>query len=584
MIPRDPNARTHLLTVVLEDYFQVAPLENVVQTGQWYRFEKHVADNTRKALDLLDEYHARATFFVLGWIADEMPEVVREVAARGHEVASKGYYHRSLSQMSPEEFRDDVVRSREAIERACDRRVHGYRIAQGWFQPNDLWALDVLARAGYTYDSSLRPIYWRFARQPWRRVVHRHRCDEGELWEVPLSTWSIAGWSLPIAGGNYMRQFPHALVRRAVAAWDRKHDAPFVMYFHVWELDPDQPRINAAPLLERVRQYRNLDRMEGVIRHYLERYRFTAIAEHLGLASETATATDAPTGTRHDSATNAPAVAEDVARPGTPVTIVVPCFDEEMILPYLANTLASVEAALSPTYVPEFIFVDDGSTDGTWGTLQQIFGGRTNCVLLRHDRNRGVAAAILTGLRNAGTEIVCSVDCDCTYDPHQLRLLIPLLDEGVDLVTASPYHPDGQVRNVPSWRLFLSRRLSGLYRLVLRQKLATYTSCFRVYRRQAVADLKLRDEGFLGVAEILGLVDLRGGRVVECPAVLEVRLLGRSKMKILKTILGHLKLLVRLGALRVSRRKPPESSGAAAGSPSAVPVAGKNSDPRRKVT
>jgi dolichol-phosphate mannosyltransferase len=118
------------------------------------------------------------------------------------------------------------------------------------------------------------------------------------------------------------------------------------------------------------------------------------------------------------------------------------------------------------------------------------------------------------------------------------------------MVTASPYHPDGRVNNVPSWRLFLSKRLSALYRIVLPEKLFTYTSCFRVYRKSAMEGLELREGGFLGVAETLGLVALKGGRVAECPAVLEVRLLGRSKMKVLRTMAGHLRLLIRLGKAR----------------------------------
>jgi hypothetical protein len=131
-----------------------------------------------------------------------------------------------------------------------------------------------------------------------------------------------------------------------------------------------------------------------------------------------------------------------------------------------------------------------------------------------------------------------------------------MLEDGVDLVTASPYHPQGKVFNVPAWRLSLSKGLSRLYRLVLDHKLATYTSCFRVYRRGAVMGLPVKAGGFLGVAEMLGLLDLAGGRIVECPAALEVRLLGRSKMKIARTMAGHLRLLARLAAARYRRRDP----------------------------
>ena len=168
---------------------------------------------------------------------------------------------------------------------------------------------------------------------------------------------------------------------------------------------------------------------------------------------------------------------------------------------------------------------------------------------MRHDVNRGVAAAILTGVGGADTEVVCSIDCDCTYDPRQLAEMIPKLEDDVAVVTASPYHPSGRVANVPGWRLLLSRTLSFLYRRAFRQKLYTYTSCFRVYRRSQVKDLHLRESGFLGVAETLILLDRDGKRIVEHPAVLEVRLLGHSKMKLMRTIAGHLRLLGRMAGL-----------------------------------
>jgi hypothetical protein len=333
-------------------------------------------------------------------------------------------------------------------------------------------------------------------------------------------------------------------MQRAVAKWIATHDAPFLMYFHVWELDPNQPRIRAAPLRERIRQYRNLDKMEEIVRHYLEHYEFGGVADYLGLPREKRGIAREIAGSDEVSA-----VHFDPER--LRVSVVVPCFNEEIILPYLSNTLKSVERAIGGHYDLHFIFVDDGSTDGTWPALREVFGNRANCTLVRHGKNKGVAAAILTGIDAAESEVVCSIDCDCTYDPHQLETLIPMLTEDVDMVTASPYHQDGVVKNVPEWRLFLSKSLSRLYRLVLSHRLATYTSCFRVYRRSAVADLCLTEGGFLGVAEILGRLDLSGGVIVECPAVLEVRLLGRSKMKTLKTIFGHLRLLSRLTVRKV---------------------------------
>src|SRR5262249_45432502 len=154
----------------------------------------------------------------------------------------------------------------------------------------------------------------------------------------------------------------------------------------------------------------------------------------------------------------------------------------------------------------------------------------------------------------ARTEIVCSIDCDCTYDPSQLACLVPALTTHTDLVTGSPYHPAGRVFGVPTWRLFLSRTASYLYRRVLRQKLHTYTSCFRVYRRSAVLQLDLKCNGFLGIAELIGKLDLNGFTIAECPANLTARAHGVSKMKTTRVLVGHLFLLCELLVLRAQRQ------------------------------
>ncbi len=236
----------HILTIALEDYYQVGAFNHVIQRGQWYRFERRIEYSTNRTLDLLDQFHARATFFVLGWIADTMPELIRQVADRGHEIASKGYYHRNIGQLTPSEFRDDLSRAREALERAAGTQILGYRVADSWFQPNDLWALDVLAEEGYEYDSSIGPILRTYHAEPWRRFAHLHRYGERTLWELPISTADVFGFLIPIAGGNYFRQLPHHWVRRSVASWARTYTAPYVMYFHTWELDPNQPKIASA--------------------------------------------------------------------------------------------------------------------------------------------------------------------------------------------------------------------------------------------------------------------------------------------------------------------------------------------------
>ena len=191
--PFDARAPRHIITVALEDYFHVGAFNRLVQRGEWYRFESRLEQGARRTLDLLDARGVKATFFALGWVADTMPELVREIAERGHEIASKGYYHRHITQMTPGEFVDDLARAREALERASGRRVHGYRVAHESLRPEDLWVLDVLVGEGYSYDSSIAPRGRRFANEPFRRFVHRHESGSGALWEFPISSIRIAG-------------------------------------------------------------------------------------------------------------------------------------------------------------------------------------------------------------------------------------------------------------------------------------------------------------------------------------------------------------------------------------------------------
>ena len=552
-MPARPD-RPHVLTVALEDYFQVGAFRRFVRREQWYRFETRLEHNVLQTLALLDRYDAKATFFVLGWVARRYPGLVRLVADAGHEVASNGYYHRGARDLSPGEFRDDALRAKEAVERASGRAVLGYRLADGWLRPADLWALDELAAAGFAYDSSLAPMGRDFAGQPARRFAHRHEAGKRSIWELPVSTGGALGYRMPVAGGNYLRQLPLWATRRAVAAWEAEGAGPLVAYFHVWELDAEQPRLSVGSRLTQARHYRNLDRMHGRVAALLAGRRFGTAAAYLGLdqpAREPSGESAADTGAHPRPAAPTRTLFPE---PPTPVTVVVPCYNEAESLRYLANTLARVRDSLADRYEVRYVIVNDASTDGTAAGLGVYFRDFARCQVVHHERNSGVASAIASGLRRADTELCASIDCDCSYDPLKLAEMLPLLTPGVDIVTASPYHPRGEVRNVPAWRLALSRGAAWLYRRVLKHQLATYTSCFRVYRRSSVAGLPLRHGGFLGIAELLGRVDLAGGRIAECPATLEVRVLGRSKMKVARTVIGHVGLLLTLAKARLTGR------------------------------
>ncbi len=534
--------KRHLLTVLVEDYFHVGAFENLIQQRNWSHFEPRYERNTLKTLDLLDDLNTKATFFVLGWIAEQNPKLLREIVSRGHEVASRGFYHRSLKNLTNEEFREDLRKTNQAIEDACGQKIVGYRSAEKINFEQNSWIFDVLAEEGFVYDASFLPTRKDTKN---RRFAHQIHTNGKAIWEFPYSTRNLGLGLLPISGGNYFRQIPYTLMRKLVEDWTNKYEEPFLMYFHVWELDAEQPRINAASRYNQVRHYRKLDKMEWIIKENLQKYDFTTVSEFLGLESQVQSPKSKVQSPNYAIANRK----SQIANQG--VSVVIPCYNEETALPYLANTLRSVEAELNKTgYQANFIFVDDSSKDNTFNILHELFGKKENVKIVKHDKNQGVAAGIMTGLREAKTEIVCSMDCDCTYDPHELSKMIPLLTDDVDMVTASPYHKNGGVRNVPNWRLFLSKGASFLYARTLHTKLSTFTSCFRVYRKSSVVDLPIEEKGFLGVAEMLGRLDLLGGKIVEFPAVLEVRLFGFSKMKTARTIFGHLKLLAKLSKQR----------------------------------
>jgi hypothetical protein len=328
-----------------------------------------------------------------------------------------------------------------------------------------------------------------------------------------------------------------------------------VLYFQSWELDPEQPRIDGAGWTTRVRHYRNLDRMPERLRHYFARYDFGGISDWIGVPVLDAPQPRAAAPIRIVPARRAPALLPPArGLPRLAVSVVIPCYNEERALPYLANTLRRLEETLGSAYDLRFFFVDDGSVDGTPGVLRKLFADWANVTVLRHSRNRGVAAAIGTGLVAATTEIVCSMGCDCALDPHELARMIPRLRLGVDLVIASPYHPEGAVSRTATWQLALSHTLAAMYRRVLTHKLHTYTNCFRVHRRSRMLAIPTRRTGPVGLTESLARLDLEGGAIVEHPVRQDARIFGRSNASVARSVVGHLGLLAELAWRRVRGR------------------------------
>ncbi len=234
------------------------------------------------------------------------------------------------------------------------------------------------------------------------------------------------------------------------------------------------------------------------------------------------------------------------------VTVVIPAYNEQESVTHLADCLTEFKTQSAGQYEFKFVIVDDASQDDTISKIGEVFSEWQDFEIVRHKENQGVAAAIMTGIRHADTPLVASMDFDCTYRPVQMLNLLPMIGQA-DVVTGSPYHPDGEVKNVPEWRLIFSRGASWAYRRVMKNKLHTYTSCFRVYRRNSVSDLKLRNGGFVGVVELLWRISCRDGEVVEVPATLDVRKFGQSKMRIIQVTLQHLRLLSLAMSYRICR-------------------------------
>ncbi len=282
-----PMTGKHIFSVDLEEYFQVHAFEGIVKRDEWDVIPSRVEMGTLRLLDLLERTGNRATFFTLGWIADRHPDLLRRVSRAGHEIACHGYGHRRLTEMTPEEFRADLQRSRRSLQSATGKPVLGYRAPMFSLGPGMEWVFDILIDEGFTYDSSLFPI--RRSGYGFAGVnpdVHYIERPGGRLLEIPMTTTIVAGVRLPAAGGGWFRQLPYALTRSGFRRCERLGN-PGMFYIHPWELDPDQPRI-PVPVLQRIRHYRGLRRMESRLERLLREFRFTTVEERLQLGGREA--------------------------------------------------------------------------------------------------------------------------------------------------------------------------------------------------------------------------------------------------------------------------------------------------------
>lgn len=260
---RKADALLNAMSVDIEDWFQVGAFETVIDRGDWDQLEHRVEQNTQAVLSLFDEAEIKATFFILGWVAERYPALMRQIIAAGHEIANHGYDHARVFTLSPDQFRADLDRSRKLLEDSSGQRVIGYRAPSFSIDQRTPWAHEILAEQGYEYSSSVAPIrhdHYGWAGSPrfaWKPVV------QSGLIELPVTTVNAGGRMLAAGGGGFFRLLPYALYQQSIRKMQRDDGHGAIFYFHPWEIDPEQPRVRDAPIRSKLRHYTNLKGMRA---------------------------------------------------------------------------------------------------------------------------------------------------------------------------------------------------------------------------------------------------------------------------------------------------------------------------------
>ncbi len=287
----------NVLTFDVEEHFQVEAFYGVIPREEWPVRQSRLMMNMLKILDLLDEYDVKATFFILGWIAERYPHLVAMMKSRGHEIASHGYGHDSLKRLDKESFRADIIRSQEAIRNAASVEVTGYRAPTFSAESKREWIWETLVELGFEYDSSIYPIKHDLYGEPDApQYPYEMKTSNGSLLEIPPTTYTMFGKRLPACGGGSFRLFPYWYTKRAICAYNSK-GYPAMIYLHPWEIDPAQPREAKAGFKSRLRHYTNLSGVEYKLRRLLHDFELGSVRD-VYMTANTKVATDAAGSTR----------------------------------------------------------------------------------------------------------------------------------------------------------------------------------------------------------------------------------------------------------------------------------------------
>jgi polysaccharide deacetylase family protein (PEP-CTERM system associated) len=276
----NPGRPKNIFSVDLEDYYMVSVFSRKIRFEDWDKYEGRIEKNTIRLLDLLDRYDVRGTFFVLGWVAKKYPELVRTIHSNGHEIASHGYNHKPVFDMTPEEFGRDLNLSRDILQDTIGERIYGYRAPSYSITRKSFWAIEVLIEEGFRFDSSIFPIrhdfygYPEFERYP----VTLRKEGSGQILEIPLSTIRIMGQNMPFGGGGYFRLYPLKITEWSINHLNIREHMPAIFYLHPWELDSEQPRVNVSRI-RNLRHRLNIAKSEYRIMQLLKTFQFCSVQE-----------------------------------------------------------------------------------------------------------------------------------------------------------------------------------------------------------------------------------------------------------------------------------------------------------------
>lgn len=273
---------TNVLTVDLEEWFVVEIFADRIDPSEWESLPSRVEHSGYLILEALEERKARATFFVLGWVAERHPGLIKDIAHAGHEIACHSYWHRRVDLLTPEVFREDTARALEAIERAGGVRPRGYRAPSWSINSEAVWALDILADLGFHYDSSVFPVkhdIYGDVKAP-QRLAKLNLSNGRSILEFPASTVRLFGRNLPVAGGGYLRHSPYWYSSMMIRRLNREGH-PAMVYVHPWEFDTSQPKIDGIGWRDRYRQYSSINTFQQKFERLLDDFEFTTASSYI---------------------------------------------------------------------------------------------------------------------------------------------------------------------------------------------------------------------------------------------------------------------------------------------------------------